>query len=202
MELVLTVNGTVWEISARPTARLIDVLRDQMGLTGTKEGCGEGECGACTVIVDGKAVNSCVMLAVQALGKDVLTVEGLAASGELDTLQQKFVEQGAVQCGFCTPGMLMSAKALLMANPLPSDQDIRTALAGNLCRCTGYKTIVAAVRAASGQETAAMEVPAEKEELLADLSVPGLAAPRPDADAEAGSPFGPAPGPPPREGGE
>ncbi len=197
MELLLTVNGTVWEISARPTARLIDVLRDQMGLTGTKEGCGEGECGACTVIVDGKAVNSCVMLAVQALGKEVLTVEGLAASGELDTLQQKFVEQGAVQCGFCTPGMLMSAKALLMANPLPSDQDIRTALAGNLCRCTGYKTIVAAVRAASGQETAAMEVPAEKEELLADLSVPGLAAPQPDADGA-----GPAPAPWPREGGE
>jgi aerobic carbon-monoxide dehydrogenase small subunit len=202
MELLLKVNGTVWEISARPTARLIDVLRDQMGLTGTKEGCGEGECGACTVIVDGKAVNSCVMLAVQALGKEVLTVEGLAASGELDTLQQKFVEQGAVQCGFCTPGMLMSAKALLMANPLPSDQDIRTALAGNLCRCTGYKTIVAAVRAASGQETAAMEVPSEKEELLADLSVPGLAAPRPDVDAAAGLPPGPAPGPLPREGGE
>ena len=201
MELILKVNGTVWEISARPTARLIDVLRDQMGLTGTKEGCGEGECGACTVIVDGKAVNSCVMLAVQALGKEVLTVEGLDASGELDTLQQKFVEQGAVQCGFCTPGMLMSAKALLMANPLPSDQDIRTALAGNLCRCTGYKTIVAAVRAASGQETAAMEVPAEKEELLADLSVPGLAAPPPDADAAAPAP-GPAPPPPFREGGE
>jgi len=184
MELVLTVNGTVWEISARPTARLIDVLRDQMGLTGTKEGCGEGECGACTVIVDGKAVNSCVMLAVQALGKEVLTVEGLAAAGELDTLQQKFVEQGAVQCGFCTPGMLMSAKALLMANPLPSDQDIRTALAGNLCRCTGYKTIVAAVRAASGQESAAMEVPSEKDELLADLSVPGLAPPQPDEGGE------------------
>ena len=206
MELVLKVNGTVWEISARPTARLIDVLRDQMGLTGTKEGCGEGECGACTVIVDGKAVNSCVMLAVQALGKEVLTVEGLDASGELDTLQQKFVEHGAVQCGFCTPGMLMSAKALLMANPLPSDQDIRTALAGNLCRCTGYKNIVAAVRAASGQETAAMEVPAEKEELLADLSVPGLAAPPPDLDAGAGPVPRPVPGPAPRpssrEGGE
>ena len=206
MELVLKVNGVVWEISARPTARLIDVLRDQMGLTGTKEGCGEGECGACTVIVDGKAVNSCVMLAVQALGKEVLTVEGLAASGELDTLQQKFVEQGAVQCGFCTPGMLMSAKALLMANPLPSDQDIRTALAGNLCRCTGYKTIVAAVRAASGQESAAMEVPSEKDELLADLSVPGLAAPPPDLDAGAGPvprPVpGPAPLPPSHEGGE
>jgi carbon-monoxide dehydrogenase small subunit len=191
MELTLTVNGTVWEVSARPTARLIDVLRDQIGLTGVKEGCGEGECGACTVIVDGKAVNSCVMLAVQALGKEVLTVEGLAASGELDTLQQKFVEHGAVQCGFCTPGMLMSAKALLMANPLPSDQDIRTALAGNLCRCTGYKTIVAAVRAASGQETAAMELPSDTEELLANLSVPGLAPPR----------TGPA-GTPSAEGGE
>jgi aerobic carbon-monoxide dehydrogenase small subunit len=202
MELLLKVNGTVWEISARPTARLIDVLRDQMGLTGTKEGCGEGECGACTVIVDGRAVNSCVMLAVQALGKEVLTVEGLAASGEFDTLQRKFVEQGAVQCGFCTPGMLMSAKALLMANPLPSDQDIRTALAGNLCRCTGYKTIVAAVRAASGQETAAMEVPAEKKELLADLSVPGLAAPPLDLGAAAGPVPGPAPRPSSREGGE
>ena len=130
------------------------MLRDQLGLTGTKEGCAEGECGACTVIVDGRAVNSCVMLAVQARGKEILTVEGLAAHGELDLLQQKFVEYGAVQCGYCTPGMLMSAKALLMANPVPSEQDIRIALAGNLCRCTGYSAIVAAVKAASGQEAA------------------------------------------------
>ena len=152
MQLLLTVNGMIHEVEARPTARLLDVLRDQLGLTGTKEGCAEGECGACTVIVDGKAVNSCVMLAVQARGKEILTVEGLAQDGELDLLQQKFVEYGAVQCGYCTPGMLMSAKALLMGNPVPSEQDIRIALAGNLCRCTGYSAIVAAVKAASGHE--------------------------------------------------
>jgi carbon-monoxide dehydrogenase small subunit len=151
MELVLTVNGTVWEISARPTARLIDVLRDQMGLTGTKEGCGEGECGACTVIVDGKAVNSCVMLAVQALGKEVLTVEGLAGSGELDTLQQKFVEQGAVQCGFCTPGMILMAGDLLKRNPRPTEDEIRHHIKGNICRCTGYNGIVRAIQHAAAR---------------------------------------------------
>lgn len=161
MELMLSVNGGLYEVEARPLDRLIDVLRDQLGLTGAKEGCGEGECGACTVLVDGKAVNSCLMLAVQARGKEILTVEGLAVDGELDRLQQKFVEHGAVQCGYCTPGMLMSAKALLMENPVPSEQDIRIALAGNLCRCTGYAAIVAAVRAASGQQVAAMELPAD-----------------------------------------
>ena len=171
MQLVLTVNGMIHEVEARPTARLLDVLRDQLGLIGTKEGCAEGECGACTVIVDGKAVNSCVMLAVQARGKDVLTVEGLAVGGELDLLQQKFVEYGAVQCGYCTPGMLMSAKALLMGNPVPSEQDIRIALAGNLCRCTGYAAIVAAVKAASGQDaTPAMVLPGEAEELAVEVS--------------------------------
>jgi carbon-monoxide dehydrogenase small subunit len=171
MQLLLTVNGMQYEVEARPTARLLDVLRDQLGLIGTKEGCGEGECGACTVLVDGRAVNSCVMLAVQARGKDVLTVEGLAQDGELDVLQQKFVEYGAVQCGYCTPGMLMSAKALLMANPVPSEQDIRIALAGNLCRCTGYSAIVAAVKAASGHDaTPAMVLPGEAEELAAEVS--------------------------------
>jgi aerobic carbon-monoxide dehydrogenase small subunit len=170
MQLVLTVNGMVHEVEARPTARLLDVLREQLGLTGTKEGCAEGECGACTVIVDGRAVNSCVMLAVQARGKEILTVEGLAQDGELDLLQQKFVEYGAVQCGYCTPGMLMSAKALLMGNPVPSEQDIRIALAGNLCRCTGYSAIVAAVKAAGGQEaTPLMELPAEPAELIAEV---------------------------------
>ena len=170
MQLLLKVNGMAYEVDARPTARLLDVLRDQLGLTGTKEGCAEGECGACTVIVDGRAVNSCVMLAVQARGKEVLTVEGLAEDGQLDLLQQKFVEYGAVQCGYCTPGMLMSAKALLMANPVPSDQDIRIALAGNLCRCTGYSAIVAAVKAAGGQEaTPAMVLPGEAEELAAEV---------------------------------
>jgi carbon-monoxide dehydrogenase small subunit len=171
MQLVLTVNGMAHEVEARPTARLLDVLRDQLGLTGTKEGCAEGECGACTVIVDGRAVNSCVMLAVQARGKEILTVESLAHDGELDLLQQKFVEYGAVQCGYCTPGMLMSAKALLMGNPVPSEQDIRIALAGNLCRCTGYSAIVAAVKAASGQEAVpSMVLPGDAEELAAEVT--------------------------------
>ena len=219
MQLLLTVNGMQYEVEARPTARLLDVLRDQLGLIGTKEGCAEGECGACTVIVDGKAVNSCVMLAVQARGKEVLTVEGLAEGGELDLLQQKFVEYGAVQCGYCTPGMLMSAKALLMANPVPSEQDIRIALAGNLCRCTGYSAIVAAVKAASGQDaTPAMVLPGEAEELAVEVStdpetlaivqevveaaaaeLTEAAAPAPEAfpspDAPAGPPAAPAPSP-------
>jgi len=202
MQLLLKVNGMAYEVDARPTARLLDVLRDQLGLTGTKEGCAEGECGACTVIVDGRAVNSCVMLAVQARGKEVLTVEGLAEDGQLDLLQQKFVEYGAVQCGYCTPGMLMSAKALLMANPVPSDQDIRIALAGNLCRCTGYSAIVAAVKAAGGQEaTPAMVLPGEADELAAEVTTDPdtLAAAcevvQADGDGPLGGPCGP-------EGGE
>ena len=193
MQLLLTVNGMVHEVEARPTARLLDVLRDQLGLTGTKEGCAEGECGACTVIVDGRAVNSCVMLAVQARGKEILTVEGLAPDGELDLLQQKFVEYGAVQCGYCTPGMLMSAKALLMGNPVPSEQDIRIALAGNLCRCTGYSAIVAAVKAASGQEAAPlMELPGAAEELAAEVTTDPetLAAACEVVQADAGGPLG------------
>ena len=151
MRLVLNVNGMDHELDVRPTARLIDVLRLQLGLTGVKEGCSEGECGACTVIVDDKAVNSCLVLAGQVRGKQVLTVEGLADDDGLDLLQRMFIEHGAVQCGYCTPGMLMSAKALLMADPHPTEEAIRLALAGNLCRCTGYTTIVAAVRAASEQ---------------------------------------------------
>jgi len=151
MRLSLNVNGMEHELDVRPTARLIDVLRLQLGLTGVKEGCSEGECGACTVLVDDKAVNSCLVLAAQVRGKKVLTVEGLAGDDGLDTLQRLFIEHGAVQCGFCTPGMLMSAKALLMADPHPTEEAIRLALAGNLCRCTGYTTIVAAVRAASEQ---------------------------------------------------
>lgn len=193
MQLVLTVNGTTYEVEARPTARLLDVLRDQLGLTGAKEGCAEGECGACTVIVDGRAVNSCVMLAVQARDKEILTVEGLARDGELDVLQRKFVEYGAVQCGFCTPGMLMSAKALLMRDPTPSEQDIRIALAGNLCRCTGYTAIVAAVKAASGQEsTPQMALPGVPGELAAAaVTDPAtLAVACETVESEAGRPLG------------
>jgi len=152
VKMSLTVNGTRHEVDVRPTARLIDVLRDELCLTGTKEGCGEGECGACTVLVDGKAVASCLMLALQACGKEVTTVEGLAHGGELSLLQRQFIAHGAVQCGFCTPGMLMSAQALLMENPTPSADEIRTALAGNLCRCTVYSAIIASIRAASGRE--------------------------------------------------
>jgi len=159
MRLLLNVNGMEHELDVRPTARLIDVLRLQLGLTGVKEGCSEGECGACTVIVDDKAVDSCLVLAVQARGKKVLTVEGLADDDGLDLLQRMFIEHGAVQCGFCTPGMLMSAKALLMADPHPTEEAIRLALAGNLCRCTGYTTIVAAVRSASEQPAESSSTP-------------------------------------------
>ncbi len=138
-----------------PTITLLQLLRDTLGLTGTKKGCGVGECGACTVILDGEAVNSCLVLAGQVNGAQVLTVEGLAKNGGLDRLQQAFIDHHAVQCGFCTSGMLMSAKALLLKNPHPSEEEIKTALSGNLCRCTGYNSIVCAVQHAA--------VPKEKE---------------------------------------
>jgi carbon-monoxide dehydrogenase small subunit len=152
MRLEFTLNGTPIGLDIDPSLRLLDLLRDVLGLTGTKEGCGEGECGACTVIVDGAAVDSCLVMAMQVRGRSVLTVEGLEKDGELDVLQQAFVDAGAIQCGYCTPGMLMSAKALLMGNPHPSEAEIRGAMAGNLCRCTGYQKIVEAVQAASGKE--------------------------------------------------
>ena len=146
MLIEFKVNGKSYSIDVCPTMRLLDLLRDELGLTGTKEGCAEGECGACTVIIDGEAVNSCLVLAPQIRGKEVMTVEGLGEDGELDLLQQKFLEHSAVECGFCTPGMLMSAKALLMKNPHPTEEEIRLALAGNLCRCSGYSKIVEAVK--------------------------------------------------------
>ena len=136
--------------SARIDTRmlLVDFLRDSLGLLGTKVGCGIGECGACTVLLDGEPANSCLMLAVAIDGREVLTVEGLA-SGELSVLQQSFIDEGAVQCGFCTPGMLIAAKALLDKNPAPAEHEIRKAISGNLCRCTGYEKIVRAVEQAA-----------------------------------------------------
>ncbi|MHB8077515.1 (2Fe-2S)-binding protein [Desulfosporosinus fructosivorans] len=151
MELEMTVNGKLQRVRVKPNDRLIDVLRESLGLTGAKEGCsGEGECGACTVIMDGKAVNSCLVLALQARGKEIVTIEGLEHNGELDLLQQAFIDSGAVQCGYCTPGMIMAAKALLMENPTPSEAEVRLAIAGNLCRCTGYIKIIDAISAVAG----------------------------------------------------
>jgi aerobic-type carbon monoxide dehydrogenase small subunit (CoxS/CutS family) len=139
------VNGKEVTLKVGSKERLIDTLREQLKLTGTKEGCSIGECGACTVILDGKAVCSCLILTGQIGGSEVLTVEGLEVRGELDSLQQAFIDYHAIQCGFCTPGMLMSAKALLIHNPHPSREEIKTALEGNLCRCTGYEQIIEAI---------------------------------------------------------
>jgi len=149
MKICFTVNGRVEERDVRDDERLLDLIRDDLQLTGAKEGCGEGECGACTVLIDGKAVASCLVLAPQVDGKDVLTVEGLARGEELHPIQRAFVEKGAVQCGFCTPGFIMSTYALLSVNSDPSDEEILAALEGNLCRCTGYAKIIEAVRYAA-----------------------------------------------------
>lgn len=146
MILNTKVNGKAYKRDIPHDMRLIDFLREELGLTGTKEGCGEGECGACTIIIENKAVNSCMMFAHQMANKEIFTIESLENDGELDQLQKSFIEMGAVQCGFCTPGMLMSAKALLINNPKPSNQDIKYALEGNLCRCTGYNKIEQAVK--------------------------------------------------------
>ncbi len=147
----LTVNGVVRSLDVHPGETLLEVLRGRLRLTGTKRGCEVGECGACTVVLDGRAVNSCLVLAVQADGAEVLTVEGLAREGALHPLQRAFLEHGAVQCGFCTPGALMSAHALLAQDPSPTPDAVRRAIAGNLCRCTGYQAIVDAVLAAAGE---------------------------------------------------
>jgi aerobic-type carbon monoxide dehydrogenase small subunit (CoxS/CutS family) len=146
----LHVNGSVYPVSLDPHISLLDAVRDVVGLTGSKEGCDDSECGACMMLLDGKPVNSCSYLALQADGREVTTVEGLAAGDELAPLQRALLEHGGVQCGFCTPGMLMSATALLRTNPDPSEDDVRIALSGNLCRCTGYDGIVRAVRSAAG----------------------------------------------------
>jgi carbon-monoxide dehydrogenase small subunit len=141
-------NGVPVSVDAPGSRRLLDVLRESVGLTGTKEGCGEGECGACSVLIDGEVVNSCLVASGQVEGCDVVTVEGLASpDGQLSLLQQAFIERGAAQCGICTPGMLLAAHALLQQNPRPSEDDVRVGLAGNLCRCTGYTKIIDAILA-------------------------------------------------------
>lgn len=149
MILNLTVNGVAITRDVRPHHTLLEFLRDDVGLTGTKECCAEGECGACTVLLNGEAINSCLMLAVEAEGAEITTIEGLSCEGRLDPLQQAFIDKGAVQCGFCIPGMIMAAKHLLNHNPHPTVREIQQGLAGNLCRCAGYTRIIEAVRAAS-----------------------------------------------------
>lgn len=146
-KVTLTVNGEVRTATVPPETTLLKMLREELGLTGSKLGCDVGDCGACTVIVDGQSVNSCLMLAVQAEGRDVTTIEGLATMEHLHPIQQLFEDTGALQCGFCGPGVIMSAKALLDENPNPTDQEIRDALAGNLCRCTGYSKMIEAIQA-------------------------------------------------------
>ena len=154
VELAFTVNGELVHVTVSPFATLLDVLRDDLELTGTKYGCGEGECGACSVLLDGKLVNSCLVLAAECEGSEVLTIEGLQKNGRLHPIQQAFVDHGAVQCGFCTPGMIMAAYALLEANPSPAEHEVKRALEGNLCRCTGYQKIVEAVRSLVGEGVA------------------------------------------------
>ena len=141
----LTVNQKKYELAVATNLTLADMLRKELGLTGTKKGCDAGDCGTCTVILDGKPVNSCLVLAVQASGREVLTIEGVGSDEGLHPIQKAFVEKGAIQCGFCSPGMILSAKALLEGNPKPTELEVRTAISGNLCRCTGYQKIVEAI---------------------------------------------------------
>jgi aerobic carbon-monoxide dehydrogenase small subunit len=149
-KISLTVNGERRVLEVEPYRSLLDMLRNEAGLTGTKKGCDVGDCGACTVLVDGKPLNSCLMLGVEADGREVLTIEGIQpARDRLHPLQESFIRHGAAQCGFCTPGMIVMAKALLDENPNPSEEDIRFGIAGNICRCTGYTKIVAAIQAAA-----------------------------------------------------
>ena len=154
MTITLTVNGTGRTIDVQTDHSLLDVLRDRLNLTGTKECCAEGECGSCTVLLNGRAVNACLVLAAECDGETVATVEGLALHGQLDPVQQAFVESGAVQCGFCIPGMVVAAKYLLSTNPSPSKDEIKEGLAGNLCRCAGYSRIIQAVELAATRRTA------------------------------------------------
>lgn len=152
--LTMTVNGDEVDVAVTPNTTLLEVLRDDLGFTGVKEGCSEGVCGACTVLMDGAPIRSCLTLALEADGASITTIEGLASEGQLHPIQQAFIDQGAVQCGFCTPGMILSSKALLDRTPHPTDEEIKTALAGNFCRCTGYKKILDGVRSAAAESGA------------------------------------------------
>lgn len=150
VKVQVTVNGLAYELKIEPRRTLLELIREDLELTGTKDGCGVGECGTCTVLLNGKAVKSCITLAVQANGSEVTTIEGLETpSGVLHPIQQAFINCAAIQCGFCTPGMVLSAKALLNENPTPTELEVRQAIAGNLCRCTGYQKIVKAILAAA-----------------------------------------------------
>ena len=152
LDLTFQLNGRAVNLKVSPDLLLVDLIRDVLGLKGTKIGCREGECGACTVLLDGEPVNSCILPALKAQGRSVVTIEGLTGSdGVLDPIQQAFIDAGAVQCGFCTPGMILNAKALLGRNPNPDEEEIRMALSGVLCRCTGYQKIVQAVQTAAGR---------------------------------------------------
>jgi len=148
-QIELTVNGKTYELTIQPHRTLLEVIRDELKLTGTKEGCGLGECGACTVIMDGRTVNSCLVLAAEADGKQITTIEGLAEGDKLHPIQEAFIEHGGLQCGFCTPGMIISAKALLDENPSPDEEELRRGIAGNSCRCTGYIKIIESIKAAA-----------------------------------------------------
>ena len=142
---MLKVNGEERVVVVEPRQTLLEILRNDLGLTGTKEGCGNGNCGTCTVLLDGKAVSSCLVFAVEAVGQEITTIEGLSQGDKLDPIQQAFIEEGAIQCGFCSPGMILTAKAFLDSNPHPTEAQARQAIAGNLCRCTGYDKIVRAI---------------------------------------------------------
>lgn len=154
MKIQFVLNGVSKSMEVQPERRLLDFIREDLHLTGTKEGCGQGECGACTVIVDGKAVHSCLMTAGQLDGCELLTIEGLEKNGELDAIQKAFIKKSAIQCGFCTAGMVMSAKALLMENPHPTEEEIKRAISGNVCRCSGYREIKAAIKSVADKEEA------------------------------------------------
>ena len=146
VKITTSINGRAYTLDVKPNITLLDVLRDELGLTGTKRGCEIGECGACTVLFNGRAVNACLVLAPQAQGQEIVTVEALAAGGSLNRLQESFLDHDGVHCGYCTPGMLMSATALLNENAHPGEEEVRTAIAGNLCRCSGYQQIVDAIK--------------------------------------------------------